>query len=163
MRIVSNASPLIFLSKINSLGLLQHCFQQTLVPPGVVAEVGIDLPRFIDRQPLSDLGEAYVTGAIGSLHRGELEALVLAREQKADVIALDDGPARRRAVKMGLRPIGTIGLLVLFRGRGLLNAATAIEKLDQLVDQHGLYLSDSLLDEARQRLADAAPGLAEDR
>lgn len=156
MRIVSNASPLILLTKIDSLGLLQQCFQQTLVPPCVVAEVGMDLPRFIAQTPLSDLGEAYVKGAIGNLHRGELEALVLAREQQVDLIALDDRSARQRAAKMGLRPIGTIGLLALFRSRGLMDAATAIDKLEALVEQHGLYLSERLLDEARQMLADAA-------
>ncbi len=81
MRLVSNASPLIFLTKIDAIGLLPQCFQQILVPPAVMAEVGANLPDFIEQQPLSDLGTAFVNGAIGTLHRGELEAMLLAREQ----------------------------------------------------------------------------------
>lgn len=153
MRIVSNASPLIFLTKVDLLGLLRKCFQQTLVPPGVVAEVGIDLPEFIEPRSLSEFGEAYVKGAIGRLHRGELEALVLAREQKIDLIALDDRAARRRAAQMTLKPIGTLGLLLLFRRRGLLDAAEASDKLDRLIHRHGLYLSDQLIEQAHRTLA----------
>lgn len=94
MKIVSNASPLIFLSKIDALGLLQRCFEETLVPVGVLAEIDMDLPPFLKRQSLSDLGEAYVSGAIGRLHRGELEAMLLAREQQIDWVAMDDRSAR---------------------------------------------------------------------
>lgn len=157
MKIVSNASPLIFLSKIDALGLLPRCFEETLVPAGVLAEVDMELPPFLKRQSLSDLGEAYVSGAIGRLHRGELEAMVLAREQQIDWVAMDDRSARRRAVKMGLKPIGTLGLLVLFQRRGLLESTHAVEKLDQLVDEHGLYLSEKLRAETRQTLLRGHP------
>ena len=78
MRIVTNASPLIFLAKIDSLGLLQRCFARVLVPPAVVVETRLELPDFIEQSQLSEVGEAFVRGAIGSLHRGELEALTLA-------------------------------------------------------------------------------------
>jgi predicted nucleic acid-binding protein len=157
VKLVSNASPLILLSKIDLLGLLKPCFEQTLVPDGVVAEVAMDLPAFIEQQSLSDLGEAYVSGAIGSLHRGELETMLLARERQIPWVAMDDRSARRRAVTMGLRPIGTLGLLVLFQRRGLLEAARASKKLDQLVDQHGLYLSEVLRAEAHRTLIQDHP------
>lgn len=49
---------MIFLTKVDLLGLLPLCFQQTFVPPGVVAEVGIDLPEFIEQRSLSEFGEA---------------------------------------------------------------------------------------------------------
>jgi predicted nucleic acid-binding protein len=157
MKLVSNASPLIFLAKVDLLGLLEPCFDQTLVPAGVVAEIAMDLPDFIKQQSLSDLGAAYVSGAIGSLHRGELETMVLAREQQIASVAMDDRLARRRAMTMGLRPIGTLGLLVLFQRRGLLASTRAAEKLDQLVDQHGLYLSQTLRAEAQRTLLQPQP------
>lgn len=150
MKLVSNASPLIFLTKIDALGWLQQCFQPTIVPSAVVAEVGMELPDFIQQQPLSDLGAAYVNGAVGRLHRGELEAMVLAREQNIAWIAMDDRLARRRATQMGLQPIGTLGLLVLFHQRRLLDTDSAIAKLDTLVNEHGLYLSKTMYDEARR-------------
>jgi predicted nucleic acid-binding protein len=127
VKIVSNASPLIFLLKIDALGLLLRCFEETLVLVGVLAEIDMELLAFLKRQSLSDLGEAYASGAIGRLDRGELEAMVLAREQQIDWVAMDERSARRRAVKMGLKPIGTLGLLVLFQRRGLLESTHAVE------------------------------------
>lgn len=75
MRIVTNASPLIFLTKIDSLGLLQQCFSRVLVSRAVVAETGLDLPDFVEQAQLSDVGEAFVRGAVGALHRGEFQAV----------------------------------------------------------------------------------------
>jgi predicted nucleic acid-binding protein len=153
VRIVTNASPVIFLTKIDSLGLLQQCFSRVLVPPAVVAETGLDLPDFIEESQLSDVGEAFVRGALGTLHRGELETLTLAREREIDLVAVDDKAARRKAVQMGLRPIGTVGLLVLAHRLGHLDQATAVDKLEQLVERHGLYLSSGIIQQVRGALA----------
>ena len=157
MKIVTNASPLIFLTKIDSLGLLQQCFSCVLVPPAVVAETALDLPGFIEESRLSDVGEAFVRGALGTLHRGELETLTLARERDIDLVAVDDGAARRKAVQMGLRPIGTVGFLVLAWRLGHLDEATALDKLDLLVERHGLYLSSAIRQQVREVLAGSHP------
>ncbi|MBK1630227.1 hypothetical protein CKO31_05600 [Thiohalocapsa halophila] len=162
MKIVTNASPLIFLSKIDSLGLLQQCFSDVLAPPAVLAETGLKLPDFVEQSQLSDLGEAFVRGALGSLHRGELETLVLARERGTDLVAVDDGAARRKAGQMGLRPIGTVGILVLARRFGHLDEPTALEQLNLLVDRHGLYVSSALLQQVRHALAGPHPDATEE-
>lgn len=70
-----------------------------------------------------------------------MEAIVLAREQGIDLVAIDDKAACSRASQMGLRPIGTLGLIVLAQRLGHLDASTAINKVDELGDIHGLYLS----------------------
>ena len=163
MRIVTNASPLIFLTKIDSLGLLQLCFSGVLVPPAVVAETGLDLPDFVEHSQLSDVAEAFVRGALGTLHRGELETLALARERDIDLVAVDDSAARRKAVQMGLRPIGTVGILVLARRLGHLDEATALGKLDLLVDRHGLYLSSAIIWQVRRAFAEPRPDVAKDQ
>ena len=141
MRLVTNASPLIFLVKIELLPLLQNCFTQVLAPPAVVSETGMDLPDFIQCRELSEVGDAFVRGAVGTLHRGELEAMVLAREQGIDLVAIDDKAARTRASQLGLKPIGTLGLIVLAQRLGHLDSLTAMTKVDELMDVHGLYLS----------------------
>jgi predicted nucleic acid-binding protein len=153
MRLVTNASPLIFLTKIDALGLLPLCFSEILAPAAVLAEVGLELPDFILRSELSELGQAYVRGAIGRLHRGELEAMVLARETGVELIALDDRSARHRATQMGLRPIGTIGLLLLAHRRRHIQASSVQTKIDQLVNTHGLYLTGAIRDRIRADLA----------
>ena len=163
MRIVTNASPLIFLTKIDSLGLLQKCFSRVLVPPAVVAETGLDLPDFVEQSELSDVGEAFVRGALGNLHRGELETLMLARERDIDLVAVDDSAARRKAVQMGLRPIGTVGILVLARRFGHLDEPTALDKLNLLVDRHGLYLSSTIIQQVRGALAEQRSDATEEQ
>lgn len=157
MRLVANASPLIFLAKVELLPMLQSCILQVLAPPAVVAETGLDLPDFIERPSLSEIGQAFVRGAIGTLHRGEVEAMVLAREQGIDLVAIDDKAARNKAGQLGLRPIGTLGLIVLAVRLGHLDASTATRKLDALVDTHGLYLSPQIRRQILNRLGGSSP------
>lgn len=152
MKLVTDASPLIFLAKIDGLALLEACFAEVLVPPAVVEEARLRLPDFIRRTELSELGEAFVRGAVGALHRGEFETIVLARETTADLVALDDRGARTRARQLGLVPIGTLGLLLLAHRRGLIEAARAARQIDALVQNHGLYLSASVLQRVRTEL-----------
>ncbi|MCF7983071.1 MAG: hypothetical protein K9L70_01585 [Thiohalocapsa sp.] len=152
MRLVTNASPLIFLAKVDLLPMLRSCFLQVLVPPTVAAETRLDLPDFIECPDLSETGHAFVRGAIGTLHRGELEAMVLAHEQGIDLVAMDDKAARNRATQLGLKPIGTLGLIVLAERLGHLDASTATRKIDDLVDIHGLYLSPQIRRQIRGRL-----------
>ncbi len=157
MRLVTNASPLIFLAKVELLPMLRSCFLQVLAPPAVVAETRLDLPDFIERPNLSEIGHAFVRGAVGTLHRGEVEAMVLAREQGIDLVAIDDKAARNRASQLGLRPIGTLGLIALAVRLGHLDASTATSKLDELVDTHGLYLSPQIRRQIRNRLGGSSP------
>ena len=157
MRLVTNASPLIFLAKVELLPILRSCFLQVLAPPAVVAETRLDLPDFIECPSLSETGHAFVRGAIGNLHRGELEAMVLAREQGIDLVATDDKAARNRATQLGLRPIGTLGLIVLAERLGHLDASTAARNIDDLVDIHGLDLSPQIRRQIRGRLGRSSP------
>lgn len=152
MKLVVNASPLIFLSKIDSLSLLQACFEEILVPPAVVAETRLRLPTYIRVTSLSAVGNAFVRGAIGSLHAGELEVIVLAQESRIRLVALDDLLARRKARQMGLQPIGTVGILLLARQSGVMDTATVSAKIDELVNVHGLYLSTRVLERIKDEL-----------
>ncbi len=147
MKLVVNASPLIFLDKVGGLPLLCDCFEKTLVPPAVVSEIGtLRLPQQLRVKALSTAGSAFVRGAVGSLHAGELEVMVLAQEADIGLVALDDMLARRKAKQIGLQPIGTVGVLLLARKYDVLDAAQVREKIEELVEIHGLYLSGRVLE-----------------
>jgi len=64
------------------------------------------------------------------LHLGEIAAISLALERRADWIVLDDSDARKVARTLGLRIIGVLGLIVWAKRHGLVpNIATAISDL----------------------------------
>ena len=115
---------------------------RSMVPPAVVTEIcDLALPPSIQRAQLTREGAAYVRGAVGRLHAGELEVMVLAQERQVHHVALDDLLARNKAKQLGLIPIGTVGLLLLANTKGLVSAPIVKAKLQDLINRHGLYLS----------------------
>jgi uncharacterized protein len=109
---VSNSSPLIALEQVGQLDLLEKLFADTIVPPAVVREIAptVQLPAWMTIQPLGQPIEPQVISA--SLGAGESEAISLALEIKADLIILDERSARRLAVSLCLKIIGTVGILL---------------------------------------------------
>ncbi|SEH06045.1 DUF3368 domain-containing protein [Candidatus Venteria ishoeyi] len=156
MKLVSNTSPLIFLSKLQALPLLHKCFEEIYIPQAVQHELGdLIVPKTIQLKAVSMAGQQFVLGAMGRLHAGELEAMALAQELQADYICLDDLPARRKAQRLGLSVIGTVGVLQLAYRSGHLPAQTFHRYLDNLTQTHGMYLSAKILLKLKQALQDA--------
>ena len=147
MRVVSNTSPLIFLSKLGALDLLSLCFDSISIPLAVEEELGeFTLPAFVGVTRISPFGSRLVDGMIGNLHRGELEVMVLAQESSADLVLLDDLAARNKAKRrFGLKIMGTVGVVQLAYTKGHLSRSQAHDYYDELVLQHGLYLSPEIL------------------
>jgi predicted nucleic acid-binding protein len=149
MKVVSNTSPIIFLSKIEALDLLPQCFEQITIPQAVVRELrDLSLPDYIECTAISTAGTNFVLGALGAmwrLHAGELEAMVLAQEIQADYVIMDDLLARRKAQRMGLKVIGTIGILQLFHKQQLISTQQFEDYLTALTQTHGMYISSKIL------------------
>jgi predicted nucleic acid-binding protein len=153
VKIVLNTSPIIFLSKIDSLSLLSDCVDEVYAPKAVIDELHDYVPPdFIKVRNLSAVGTAYVQGALGRLHQGELEAIILAREVTVDYVVLDDLLARRKAQRLELNVMGTLGLLLLLEKRRLLTTEQTWQKITQLTQQHGMYLSPQLLQQLKNKL-----------
>jgi predicted nucleic acid-binding protein len=153
VKIVLNTSPIIFLSKIDCLHQLVDCFEEIYTPQAVINELrDYSPPDFVKTQSISATGLAYTQGALGALHQGELEAIVLAQELSADFVVLDDLLARRKAHRLSVNVIGTIGLLLLFEKRGLLAGEKVWQKITLLTQQHGMYLSSKMLQQLQLKL-----------
>jgi predicted nucleic acid-binding protein len=119
----------------------------------VSRELGnIKLPEEIENRSITASGRQFVDGALGRLHIGELEAMVLCRELKADYLILDDMTARRRAKRMGLQVMGTVGVILLVCRKKCISAEKAVFLLDELVEKHGLYISVDLLEQAKKKI-----------
>ena len=148
MAVVSNASPLIALARIQRLDLLPAIFESLLIPTAVAREIAPSipvLPTWLRIQaPNVPPPASLLRRRLGD---GELEALALAVELKADWIILDDLPARRSAAATGLNVIGTLGMLVTAKRAGLLKLIRP--ELDALV-RTSFFLSPRLYDELLQ-------------
>ena len=151
-RIICNASPLIFLSKINRLHLLDDLFTEVLVPDGAWNEViwkPDDLTESLNNLKSSNKitiftvqNKTAVSAMIGRLHLGEVEVIVGADELKISDVILDDGYARSKAKQMGLSVTGTLGVLIAGYKKGLLtDLSSEIDKLRSI----GFRISDSIV------------------
>ncbi len=151
MPTVCNSSPIIHLTKIGLLEILQDLFGQILVPEMVFEEctnsihhqdeVGlIKKARWIHVQRIGNHNLFNLLHA--DIDAGEAEALVLALETNADLVLLDDQQARFKAKKLGLPVAGTVGVLLKARKKGLI---TSVSKHVQQLQNTGFWLSPALL------------------
>ena len=56
------------------------------------------------------------------LHDGEVEVMILAQEQKADLVILDDNAAKKTAKYLGLPVTGTLGVLIKAKRMGIIES-----------------------------------------
>ena len=73
---------------------------------------------------------------------GEAASIILAVEEDAGLIILDDKDARKIAEKLGLKVMGTAGILLLAKKKGI------IEEIKPILEEmrtSGFYLSDSII------------------
>ena len=144
---VADAGPLIALARLDRLALLEGLFGQVLVPEAVFAEC-MARPELADatriRQGCESGGLTICVAtpvAAADLGRGERSAIGKAIELKAALLA-DDLAARRRAEALGLVTIGTLGVLIRAKRKGLLPQVRP--EVDRL-RASGYWLGDDLL------------------
>lgn len=153
MKVVSNTSPLIFLSNVDSLDLLSLCFDQVLIPKEVKAEFGNNnLPEIIEEKAISSEGKNVVDIQYGALHRGELEAIQLAYETDADLVLLDDLLARKKAKQMNIEVMGTLGIFLTSSYDGNISPKLASQKIDILINEYDMFVAQSLLAHVKNEL-----------
>ncbi|MGZ8938992.1 MAG: DUF3368 domain-containing protein [Limisphaerales bacterium] len=115
MIVVSDSSALISLARVDCIDLLPKLFGTVLIPEAVCVELENSDPDSPTRNLRS---EPWV--------KGEAEAVVLALEQKADALLVDERRARAFALQRGLKIIGALGVLVQAKQHGLVNKIAPI-------------------------------------
>ena len=150
--VVSNATPLIYLAKIGRIQILKNIFQSIQVPDEVKIEV-------VDRGKEKRYPDAYVIEeafndgwiTVGNLTKdnekrasvlteatgidlGEAEAILLTRQKAEETILMDQAHARTVARQFGLKPRGTLYLILVSTRRGMLSKEDAKEDLSRLVE-----------------------------
>ena len=126
MLIVADSSALVALATCQCLELLDQLFDEVRVPQAVFDEV------IIEGKPLAETLRKYLTGKVlqvdltnlvinaGGLGRGELEAMALYKQLRADYLLIDDKRARRVALLNRIEITGSQGILLLAKQEGLI-------------------------------------------
>lgn len=139
--IVADAGPLIGLGKIGRLPLLQALYGMVLIPRRVHKELRVDSSM----PGAAAAGRAIVEGwlvvrgvedteavsrLLALVDGGEAEAIVLAHESAGRFLLVDDRRARNVARRRGIAVVGTGGVLIAAKRKGLVEAVGPL--LDEL-------------------------------
>lgn len=151
MIIVSDTSPINNLAAINHLHLLQQLYGTVLIPEAVYRELtdpnfpvagAIEVQTFIwiQTRPVQD--RTLVEALSNELDIGEVEAIALALEMKADQVLIDERRGRMIAARLNLAYTGILGILVEAKSQRLISAVKPL--LDALINQAGFWVAEPL-------------------
>ena len=136
--IVSDATTLIILGKLDQYMLLENLFEKIYIPCEVMVEVSQKMDGVYEKIVSHSLFEEKAisnTQLLGYLEeildKGESEAIVLAKELEL-ILLIDEKKGRMIAKDMGLDIIGLLGVLILNVNKKYISKEEAIEILEQI-------------------------------
>ena len=148
---VVNASPIIVLAKIGQLRLIPALANTVLVPNSVAQE--------IMSGPASDPARMAIEGGWGvqtsiaqipseimewGLGIGEASVIAIAQSKPSAIAVMDDALGRSCARSMSVPVIGTLGVILRAKKRGLISSfAQSVREIKAA----GLFFDDNLLEE----------------
>jgi predicted nucleic acid-binding protein len=148
--VVSDTSPIRALAHLGRIHLLRDLFDAVVVPPVVDEELrhppiqspAVDVRQFEYISVRAPSDHRRVADLSRTLDPGESEALALALELGVSAILIDEAAGRAMAVRLGLLPVGVLGVLVRAKQRGMINRVGPL--VDSLEGELGFFVSESL-------------------
>lgn len=148
--VVADAGPLIALGRLNVLRLLPNLFDDVQVTEALLGEC-LARPDLLDAKRIADtLARGWLTPcpdvlppAVGRLDPGESGAIARAIEIGAGLLLDDRAAVFARG--LGLKRIGTLGILGLAKRRGKL---AAVIPMFERLRESGHYLSENAIQAA---------------
>ena len=150
MILIGDSSALIALAICDALDLLTALYDKVYIPQAVYLEITQE-----DR-PESDKLRRYLREKVKNVDMtnyvyldayadiGETEAMLLYKQLSADVLLVDDKKGRKVAKMNEIEVIGSLGILLKAKKRGLLNEVSiALNRLQNSI----IYLNQTLINE----------------
>jgi predicted nucleic acid-binding protein len=149
MSIVSDTGPILSFARANLLDLLRQVVGTIVIPDAVYADIvvqgagksgssEIQAASWIIWEAVKD--RSFVDQLPTRLHRGEREAIALAKKHSASLL-LDERAARRTASQLNIPVVGSLRVLKEAKDRGIISLVKP--SLDELIAT-GTYISDTL-------------------
>lgn len=151
--VVSDASPLINLARAEQFELLATFYGQVIIPQAVYDEVvvrgqgregsaEVQNASWIDTdEPQDDLAVQALAAELG---KGEASAIILAQERQAKLLLIDEIRGRRVAQQLGLKVLGTLGILARAKREGRI---PNLRQVLNLLRARGTWIGDELYEE----------------
>ena len=156
--VVSDSSPIIYLTRLGLLPLLPKLHESVVVPQAVWDEVAVggkgrpesdNLKRAVSDGWIHIKTPSASAASLGAgasqLGRGEVEAILLARELQA-ILLTDDSDGRALAEQLGVKVTGTVGILIRAKTERHITAVKPL--LDRLRTETNFRMSERLYQEA---------------
>lgn len=162
MIVVSDTTPIISLLKIGQLSLLEKLFHRVMIPKAVYTELTSDVRfqseaeqirgcTFIEQVKVTQVKSVELLRRATGLDKGESEAIIYTDENKADLLLMDEAKGRQIAKQMGLKIMGTVGILLAAYEDGLLQKEEIIQCVSILRNSRR-HISEALYEQLMERL-----------
>lgn len=140
--IISNTSPLIYLSKIGKLEILKRLFSKVIIPKQVYDEIMKGKKEnYVDAFSIEHainykwivVKDIVIKNTIFEIHEGELAVIELAKKLKPEMVLLDDRTARTISEGLGFNTKGTLYVLLKAFKKKFISKKELIDLINQLV------------------------------
>lgn len=155
MLVIADTGPVNYLVLIGHIDILPTLFGTVILPSAVrdeLADIGsplmvrdwiADPPPWLDVRPTTS--DKPVAKSFSALDPGEIAAISLAIELRADLLLMDDREGVIAARQHGFTVTGTLGVLSLAAERRLLDLAEAFDRLKRTNFRFRQEIMDQLL------------------
>jgi len=154
LKVVLNASPLVYLGKKRKTGLLRLVFEKVLIP----VEVEEEMMKLHESPEAVQLRDAIQEGWIGverpsenkkkqiaklfsEIDEGEAAVIALALEEHGENVIIDDAEARTAAEYFELKVHGTLYIILEAYRRNILKSKAEVTSIVNNMLRKGFYLS----------------------
>jgi len=123
--LVSDTGPIISLLLVNLFDIIEELFPDYFIPKAVWKELTNHNEILPFKRELSTLSQKVriindYYFPISGIDKGETEAIILCKNFNADFLLIDDKKARQKAELLGIKCIGTLGLLYYAKQKQLI-------------------------------------------
>jgi predicted nucleic acid-binding protein len=148
--VICNTTPIIALSLVGQLPLLQRLYGAVTIRAAVAAELlaggpagaGIAELQQADWLRQMSLSDPTRADLLSDLGRREAEVIALAQELGADLLIIDERLGRRHAERLGFEVTGTLGVLLRAKEQGLI---AEMRPLIEQLRKQGIRLAEPLV------------------
>ena len=149
-KVISNTTPIINFLKIGKIELLKEIYGKIIIPEAVYQEIETGKGkefytnlRKLDWIKIFSIQSISTRLYLFDLDDGEAETIILAQEQSADLVIIDEKLGRRYATQLNIPVTGTIGILLKAKE---MNLITVIKPYLNELRNKSSWINDNLFE-----------------